>query len=78
MIADVLVPGADHRTAGDLCRRAMEAGQADYTVGSGSGRPRTWIPVPGAGPLLTWRGLARTAHPPLPGWDLCIGDVELF
>ena len=37
-----------------------------------------FVPVPGAGPLLTWRAVCDHGPPPLPNWDLCLGDLELF
>jgi hypothetical protein len=36
------------------------------------------VPVPGGGPILTWRSVNRQARPPLPNWQLSMGDVELF
>jgi hypothetical protein len=37
-----------------------------------------FLPLPGQGPMLTWRALAKTTLPALRGWDLSLGDVELF
>lgn len=36
------------------------------------------IPIPGSGPMLTWRALRSEGLPPLPNWDLSLGDIELF
>lgn len=36
------------------------------------------VPLPGGGPILTWRHLTMNGCPPLPNWDLHLGDVELF
>ena len=32
----------------------------------------------GAGPILTWRAVCDHGPPPLPNWDLRLGDLELF
>jgi GNAT superfamily N-acetyltransferase len=37
-----------------------------------------YLPLPGGGPILTWRGINATEMPPLERWDLTMGDVELF
>ena len=37
-----------------------------------------FVPVPGGGPILTWRAVCDHGPPPLPNWDLCLGDLELF
>ena len=37
-----------------------------------------FLPLPGGGPVLTWRGLNDTVMPPLGRWHLAMGDVELF
>jgi hypothetical protein len=52
---------------------------ADYAIRSDryvSGRG--FLPLPGQGPLLTWRALTDPAMPPRRVWDLGLGDVELF
>jgi hypothetical protein len=78
VIADVLIPGGDGRVVGRLCRQAVQSSAADYGVGIGCVRPRRWVPIPAGGPLLTWRALARDDPPPLGGWNLSTGDIELF
>ena len=37
-----------------------------------------FMPLPGGGPILTWRGVCDVGPPPLPNWDLRLGDLELF
>jgi GNAT superfamily N-acetyltransferase len=37
-----------------------------------------YLPLPGGGPVLTWRALNGTTMPPLAEWQLTMGDVELF
>jgi glycosyltransferase involved in cell wall biosynthesis/GNAT superfamily N-acetyltransferase len=49
---------------------ALRIGQADLRRG--------FVPLPGGGPVMTWRALAMRAAPPLPNWRLTMGDVELF
>jgi hypothetical protein len=38
------------------------------------------VPLPGQGPILTWRALDTTADAPpaLDEWQLSLGDVELL
>ena len=36
------------------------------------------LPLPGQGPVLTWRAVTETAAPPIGAWDLSLGDIELF
>ena len=59
-------------------RRLLAATRADYAIGLGAARPRGAAPIPGQGPLLTWRALAVEQMPPLDRWSLNLGDVELF
>jgi GNAT superfamily N-acetyltransferase len=59
-------------------RSLLSAAGADYAVGLGASRPRRGIQLPGQGPLLTWRALARRDMPPLSDWRLSLGDIELF
>ena len=38
-----------------------------------------YVPLPHQGPILTWRAPATTASdPPLDGWELSPGDIELL
>ncbi|MGH9014427.1 MAG: GNAT family N-acetyltransferase [Acidimicrobiia bacterium] len=75
-ICDVLVPGAERRTARRLARRVLAESGADYAVRVGAGRG--FAPLPGQGPLLVWRSLAASEMPPRRSWLLNLGDVELF
>jgi glycosyltransferase involved in cell wall biosynthesis/predicted N-acetyltransferase YhbS len=66
--------GAD-RLAGRLLRTT----RADHCLRLGSPRPSAGFgPLPGGGPILTWRAVTRHGMPPLPDWSLTMGDVELF
>lgn len=60
-----------------LLRRLLRSTQADYAV-SVSRRTAHGVPLPGQGPLLTWRALTETRQPTLGDWRLSLGDVELF
>ena len=77
-VCDVIAPrGARPRRAfGQIAR---EVG-ADYLLaGRSAGGPTAgFLPVPGLGPILTWRPLARTEVPEMSDLDLALGDIELF
>ena len=52
---------------------------ATHALRLGSANVRSgFVNVPGAGPILTWRAVCDHGPPPLPNWDLCLGDLELF
>jgi GNAT superfamily N-acetyltransferase len=79
VICNLLVPGGQAKLRAELCRRVLAVSGADYAIRIGwprsSGR---FLPLPGQGPMLTWRALADTTMPALRDWDLSLGDVELF
>ncbi len=68
--------GALRRAIGDLL------GTTGADVALASGRALGWrcgmIPLPNAGPLLTWRPLARPGSPTLDRLDLPLSAIELF
>jgi L-malate glycosyltransferase len=67
------------READRLAGQALRASGADYALRLGSASPAAgFVRVPRAGPRLTWRGLADPGMPPLPQWQLSLGDIELF
>jgi GNAT superfamily N-acetyltransferase len=80
LIAEVLdprLPSAHRRS--HLVAGVGKACGADYAVLLGRSRPRGWLPVPGGGPLLTWRPLKCSQEmPELDEWVLSTGDIELF
>jgi GNAT superfamily N-acetyltransferase len=78
VICDLLVPGEDRRLARELCRRVLDVAGADYALCLGRPRARGFLPLPGQGPMLTWRAIRDTTRPSLHQWDLSLGDVELF
>ncbi len=66
--------GADRVVAATLrsadCHHALRLGAARLSTG--------FVPLPGAGPMVTWRALNQLAMPPLHNWRLGLGDIELF
>jgi predicted N-acetyltransferase YhbS len=78
-VCEVLVPGGSVRTTRRLLGRMLRDSGADYAVILGSPRPRLgFLPVPGQGPTLVWRGVKDTAPPPPEAWNLALGDIELL
>ena len=77
VLADVLVPGDDATRRRALAAQAARTAGADYTLALGRRPSRGWLPLP-SGPILTARALDDEAVAPLDGWDLNLGDVELF
>ena len=51
---------------------------ADYAVALGDRPALSWVSLPGAGPMLTWRAVDATAMPAASEWSLTLGDIELF
>lgn len=64
----------------DRCfARAARESHADYALRLGAPRIRGgFLPLPGGGPVLTWRGINSEGLPPLTNWALTMGDIELF
>lgn len=62
-----------------LAGRALRAAGTDYVLRLGAPRPAAgFVPLPGAGPVLTWRAVQDAGMPPLSNWLLGLGDIELF
>ncbi len=69
----------DRRHADRLATAASIEAGADYALRLGAADPRTgYLPLPGGGPMLTWRSLADRGQPPRSNWMLELGDIELF
>lgn len=69
----------DIAQADRLVRGALVRCHADHALRLGRPTPSAgFIPLPGAGPILTWRRLSQPGMPPLSSWQLQLGDVELF
>jgi GNAT superfamily N-acetyltransferase len=73
-VCELLAPEDDHRARAELFRRVRRSVEADVVVKLAEGAYR----LPGQGPMLTARPLGSVAVPPLKGWKLSLGDVELF
>jgi hypothetical protein len=77
VISDVIGLGAPERDAVATCF-AAEAG-LDHVLRCGpSAFGQGFLRLPGGGPVLTYRALRLCAMPPLPNWQLQMGDIELF
>jgi predicted N-acetyltransferase YhbS len=79
-VCEELVPGGDARLTSHLLARALRESGADHAVRlAGGGGPRAgYVPVPGQGPTLVWRGVTRPTMPDPDRWRLAMGDVELL
>ena len=78
VVGHVLAP--DDRVGGRLLRRVAVTTGADQVLQI-TARPHLrggYLPLPGGGPILTWRALVEEQMPPLDRWALTMGDVELF
>jgi GNAT superfamily N-acetyltransferase len=81
-VLDVIVPdtdGASRRATsaiGHLLRRT--GADVAMVTGPAVGLRRRVVPMPGTGPIVTWRPLATSAVPPLDELALPLGAVELF
>lgn len=75
VIVELLVPSA--RAGVGLLRRVLAETGADYAIGLRSGPSAGLLPLPGQGPLLVGRPLAR-AVPAAREWTLTMADIELF
>ena len=79
-ICELVHPDADRRVLGSLVRAVLAETGADYAIsvpGATVG-PGPSLPLPGQGPVFTWRALRRTSVPPIGAWSLRLGDIELF
>jgi GNAT superfamily N-acetyltransferase len=77
VVGHVLAPQDDHAR---LLRMIARASRADQVLQM-TRRPRAtagFLPLPGGGPVLTWRAINDDRMPPLDAWRLTMGDVELF
>ena len=69
----------DPSSADRLATRAAREAGADYAIRLGAQRSSSgFVPLPGGGPVLTWRAVNDPGMPPLSNWGLTLGDVELF
>jgi hypothetical protein len=78
VVGHVLAPDAS--TARQVVRQIARVSGADQVLQI-TDRPDwlgRFLPLPGGGPVLTWRDLVMDGMPSLGEWDLTMGDVELF
>ena len=62
-----------------LVRGVLRELDADYVIGLGPSLPRRRLaPLPGQGPVLTWRRVATARVEPPRDWGMGLGDIELF
>ena len=78
MIGDILSPGGDAGRAAALAKAVLRDSRADYAIVTGGRSLPGFVPLPGQGPVLTWRGVCAPAAPPLAQWALSLGDIELL
>ena len=71
------VPSGERRAVGELLGQVEGA---DYLLVAGRLSPLQGglLPLPHQGPQVTWRAVNQTEPPTLAGWNLTLGDLELF
>jgi GNAT superfamily N-acetyltransferase len=78
-LCELLVPGDDNGVVRELLSDILRGSGADYVVRLGPPRPALgFLPVPGQGPTLVWRGVCDQVAPEPQQWGLSLGDIELF
>jgi hypothetical protein len=77
-VCDVVHPS--RRVRGELLGAVLRETGADYAIAvqHPAVAPGPAVRIPGQGPVLTWKALARPDVAPIAGWDLRLGDIELF
>ena len=76
VVADQL---GDPHSADRLVTETLRRAGATHALRLGRPNLRAgFIELPRVGPILTWRAVCDHGPPPLPNWDLRLGDVELF
>jgi GNAT superfamily N-acetyltransferase len=78
-LCELLVPENDSGIIRELLSEILRGSGADYAVWLGPARPALgFLPVPGQGPTLVWRGVCDQVAPEPSHWGLTLGDIELF
>jgi predicted N-acetyltransferase YhbS len=72
-LCEWLAPGPDRRALRRLVRAA-----GDYLIACDLGPTHGVLPLPGLGPVVTWRALGRSLVPALDDFSFRLGDLELF
>jgi glycosyltransferase involved in cell wall biosynthesis/GNAT superfamily N-acetyltransferase len=71
--------GLNRAEADRAAARAAKLVGADYVIRLGEPDLRAgFVPLPGGGPVLTWRALNESGMPPLSNWTLTMAEIELF
>ena len=76
-VCELVVHPGDRRAVGELLDQVEGA---DYLLVAGRFSPwqgGLW-PLPHQGPQVTWRAVNQAEPPTLGGWNLTLGDLELF
>lgn len=76
-LCEVLAPDDAPSARRALVRAVRRRVDADYVLRLGTERDGLF-PLPGQGPILTWRSVTEPAAPALDAWSLTLGDIELF
>ncbi len=76
----VLAPDGDNRRTSELLASLTRSVDADYlaVLGRHGSLRSMFVPAPKQGPRLTARALASEPPTDVAGWDLGLGDIELF
>ena len=79
-VADIITSDDRASAMAEAASPVARVTGADYAIMAWS-RPLAragFVPLPGQGPVLTWRALGRASCPPIDQWGLVLGDLELF
>ena len=76
-LCEVIAPEDAPSARRALVRAVRRTVDADYVLRLGHDRDGL-LPLPGQGPILTWRSVTETTAPGLDDVALSLGDVELF
>jgi GNAT superfamily N-acetyltransferase len=77
VLCDVLAREGDRAGGRRLAREVARTAGADYLLRVAGPRDAC-VPLPGQGPILTWRPVRNSLRPGHGDWGLTLGDVELF
>lgn len=72
-------PGLDADVADRLAAAQLDEAGCHHALRLGHANLRTgFVPLPGGGPILTWKALGMQSMPPLGNWRFNMGDIALF
>jgi GNAT superfamily N-acetyltransferase len=78
VVADIIVPGNSPGAEAAIVVKLARSVRADYLLRLGNSPCRGFVPVPGAGPILTARALNTIPPITTDAWAFSLGDIELF